>query len=240
MKEDDVDDALRAYAERWRAAQPPPPDATVRRADARSGRSRLAVLGAAAAVVLVVGGAALLASNPEQDPGAPAAMPTTGAPSSRTASAGPVVPTRSGTPSPAQSPSTERCRPLHVRPTYLPWIEEGTPIPRPYIWKQGPPGPQSNASILDWHAPTSKGKDPYYVSLRRYTDLIGGGPGETVPARLFGQAGEFYEGTVPGDAAIEWSAPGACNVVTLELSAHTRMTRAEARREIIRIAQSLR
>lgn len=235
MKEDDVDEALRAYADRWRAAQAPPPDPTGRRAGTRPGRSALAVLGAAAAVVLVIGGAALLTPNQRQDRAAPATVPTSLRPGSGSPSTGSVIPTPLATPSPTAE--AKRCR-LDVRPTYLPWLEEGDPVPEPYIHDEPPPGSDIQV-ILDWHAPTSRNKDVYYVSLRAGIEGVGG-PGEKVPAHLFGEAGSFYEGTVPGDAAIIWFSYGPCNTVTLELSAARRMTRAEARREIIRVAQSLR
>jgi len=125
MKEDDVHNALRAYADRWRAAQPPPPDPTVLHMSPRSGRSRLAVLGAAAAVVLVIGGAALLPPNQPQERAGPAAMPTSALSDSPPSSKPRVISTPLDTSSPT---AAERCR-LDVRPSYLPWLEEGEHVP---------------------------------------------------------------------------------------------------------------
>jgi len=235
MREDEVDQVLRAYAERWRNAQVPPPDLAPPFRSSGLGRT-LPVIGAVAAVLAIMGVAALLL--PEQNR---TASPATSGPRSHAASSpseANVTGTATASSSPFRSAKPKHCPPVAVRPSYLPWLKDGEPVPKPQVYG-GAPGPESDGTILSWRGPEETMREPYYVSLRRYTG-VGSYSGEKVPAILQGEIGRFYEGTVPGNAAIEWGLSGLrCATVTLELNAHPRMTRAEARREIIRVAQSL-
>ncbi len=239
MKDDEIDRRLRAYADRWGVAQPPPPTLDLRRIRSRASHSGLAAVGAAAAVLVVVGGAALLLPGRVQSLPAPAATPTPTA--SSTGSPRPEVDMSTGVaiPSPqSSSPAPKRCGPVKVRPTYLPWLEEAEPVPPPNIY-YGPPAPGPNTATVGWRAPSDRFPKLYYVNLSRINDPFGAGTGEEVPALLFGEKGRFYESPVEGDVAILWATHGHCNTVALRLVTSERMTNAEARREVIRIAQSL-
>jgi len=238
MREDEVDQVLRAYAERWRNAQVPPPDLAPPFRSSGLGRT-LPVIGAVAAVLAIMGVAALLL--PEQNR---TASPATSGPRSQGAPSPPdadVTSTVTASSSPFRSARPKRCPPAAVRPSYLPWLKDGESVPRPQVY--GAPGFSSeDGTILSWSSLDDPDKiPPYWVRLHRYTGGVVNW-GEKVPVLLEGEVGRFYEqGTVlPGNAVIEWEVSGPwCHTVTLELYAETRMTRAETRREIIRIAQSL-
>lgn len=234
MRDDEVDQVLRAYAERWRSAQVPPPNLA---AFGSSGvRRTLPVIGAVAAVLAIMGVAAVLL--PEQDKNDSSAVSGPGSSGTPSPPDANVTSTVTASSSPSRSAEPKRCPPVAVRPSYLPWLENGESVPPPEI-RTGGPGPESDGTDLSWRAPGETERKPYYVSLRRYTG-VASYSGEEVPVFIEREVGRFYEGTVPGHAAIEWGLSGLrCATVTLELYAHPRMTRAEARREIIRIAQSL-
>jgi hypothetical protein len=100
-----------------------------------------------------------------------------------------------------------------------------------------------SSASLEWRNPNwEQGIPPSYVTLRRQTEPNLGAPGDPVAVTIDGSdEGGFYEGEVPGDAAISWVIPNAtsCSTVALELVAPD-MSRSEAKREIVRIAESLR
>lgn len=230
MRDEDVDRRLRLYAVRWRAEQAPAAPPELSRFPARAPAYRLVGLGAAAAALVIVWAALLLL--PDRDPPT-VAGPTDPQPAT---TSGQTVP--STVPSPSAS-GGQQCQPTDLRPSFLPWIAEGDPIPEPEAY-DAPAGPQSDGVILSWHAPSSTFQAPYSVVLRQYSDPIGAG-GDEVPIRHLGELGNFYEGTAPGLGAIMWESPDSpCNILALELNAYPRMTREETRQTLIRVAESLR
>lgn len=229
MNDDDVDRRLRAHADEWRAAQPPPPQPDVRRLSSATPRYWLAGVAAAVAAVVVVGTATLFPPEPERPSGA-SATPTETTPT--------TVPTAATS---EPSPTPKRCRPLDVRPSYLPWLDAGEPVPEPEISSFPPRSQQSPQITLLWAAPSSRLPDLYYVSLRRYSESIGRDSNQLPVPRLLGEPGVYHAGSTPGDGAILWDSPyWPCNVVSLALVADDRFTRAETRAVLVRIARSLR
>jgi hypothetical protein len=149
-----------------------------------------------------------------------------------------------GSPSPDPPPSPADaggCPFPSVRPTYLPWLSAGEDVPPPRMSHASEEG--GSSASLEWRNPNwEQGIPPSYVTLRRQTEPNLGAPGDPVAVTIDGSdEGGFYEGEVPGDAAISWVIPNAtsCSTVALELVAPD-MSRSEAKREIVKIAESLR
>jgi hypothetical protein len=122
-----------------------------------------------------------------------------------------------------------RCDFPPFRPTYLPWLEPGEPIPVP--------GRDRFAGYaqLGWHASDA------YVVLWRVSDTMGG-PGEPAPALPNGAEGYLYEGSSDehADWAVIWADVQAdgCNQTTLSLVSR-RLTEQEGKKAILRIAATL-
>lgn len=142
----------------------------------------------------------------------------------------------------AQSATTgdgrRRCDFSSVRPTYLPWLREGEPVPAPNKY-YGP----DEAAWLDWRRPDWKqAESPYYVVLRRDSDFTTSS-GRLVPGTRIPEAdepGRLYSGEVGFSPVIVWYLVGAtsCEWLTLELSAPG-MGREQAELEIAKMARSL-
>jgi hypothetical protein len=98
-------------------------------------------------------------------------------------------------------------------------------------------------AALDWRNPHWKEEiPPYYVILRRQAEPNLAAPGDQVAVTIEGSdEGAFYEGEVAGNAGIYWVIPNviSCSTLALELVAPD-LTRAEARNEIFKVAESLR
>lgn len=239
MKDDDVDRRLRAYADRWAATQPSPPPVDLRRARRIRGVQMLSL---AAAVLVIVAAATLVPTLLRPDPGQPARSGPDRAADTSSAEPSPVSPTLELTPVP---PPPRRCRPVEVRPSYLPWLEEGEPIPDPNISHFPGRRPWVYSS---WTDPASSSlRNRHRVVLARYSGSSG--TGDEVDVRLQGVLGQYYDDKVPTGGSILWRMPGGhCNIVALGLEApatdedwaHQRKARLDARRMVIRIAESLK
>jgi hypothetical protein len=166
------------------------------------------------------------------------------------------LPGASGDAGPVGQPDSEgaMCDFPSVRPTYLPWVAPGEPVGPPgtdrWAGGGGPQGLDPGYSILSWsngdvtmpgHAP-----DVGSVSLWRATESVGSFPVDPeVPPLPDGSTGRFYasEGG-GGDWSIIWGDPlpdvtdDDCSETALVVN-FPNLTRSEAKREIIRIAESL-
>lgn len=153
------------------------------------------------------------------------------------------IPTHSLSPSivvehPTSSPS---CPFPSVRPTYLPWLDEGQEVPLPFVRMEITEG-DAAYSRLDWRNPLwGKAFPPYFVSLVRTTDPNLAAPGRPVPVTIEGSdLGSLYEGKEPGEASIYWVIPNveSCSTLALWLAAPD-MSRRQTLKEILLIAKSL-
>jgi hypothetical protein len=130
-----------------------------------------------------------------------------------------------------------------VRPTYLPWLEPGEPVPPPRVYQYVEPDDPNMASFLDWRSPLDKGTTPpYYVILYRQSDPNLSAPGLSVSVSIEGSGpGDLHEGKGPGEAAIFWVIPNvtSCSTVILSMNAPD-MSGQRALKEIVSIAESLR
>jgi hypothetical protein len=122
-----------------------------------------------------------------------------------------------------------RCDFPPFRPTYLPWLEPGEPVPAPGLDRF------AGYAQLEWHASNA------YVVLWRVSDTMGG-PGAPAPALPNGAEGYLYEGSSDehADWALVWADVQAdgCNQTTLSLVSH-RLTEQEGKEAILRIAATL-
>jgi hypothetical protein len=145
----------------------------------------------------------------------------------------------------------ELCDFPDVRPTYLPWLAPGRPIPAPAMEQSvdggGPQRLDPGYSILHWgHGDVTKpdpGRDVGSVSIWRATQSVLSFPEDpAVPNLPDGSTGRLS--VSQGDWAIIWGdpAPGGvdddCSGTTL-VAYFPNLSRAEARREILAIARSL-
>lgn len=159
----------------------------------------------------------------------------------------------SGTAAAGETPD-DMCDFPSVRPTYLPWLPSGQPIPGPEKSQSadggGPQGLDPGYSTLSWSNGdiTRPGTDPNVggVHLWRATQSVGSFPTDPqVPALPDGSTGRFYasEGG-GGDWIIVWADPIAdvtddiCSETALVVS-FPNLSKVEAKREIVRIAESL-
>jgi hypothetical protein len=141
-----------------------------------------------------------------------------------------------------------------VRPRYLPWLPSGQPIPGPERSQSadggGPQGLDPGYSTLSWSNGdiTRPGTDPHVggVHLWRATQSVGSFPSDPqVPALPDGSTGRFYasEGG-GGDWIIVWGDPipdvtdDICSETALVVN-FPNLSKAEAKSEIIRIAETL-
>ena len=152
---------------------------------------------------------------------------------------GPAAPTPTQPPVPhirgAQQASPASCPYPSVRPTYLPWLDPGQQIPAPEAHREvGDEG--ISYAFLEWRNPA------YQVSVVRTSQYNLGAPGVHVDMSIEGSdPGELYDGKQPGDTSVYWVIPNIalCSTVALWFSAED-LTRHQARREVRRIAESLR
>jgi hypothetical protein len=125
-----------------------------------------------------------------------------------------------------------------VRPTYLPWVDSGDPIPDPSASRSD--DPESDLAGLYWTK--DRGERPYYVQLIRLTFDGGSLEGTSVPVTISGVEGKLRtetEGQYPGFAEIQWLLPQSrCNDIRLWLRTSGRMTDPEAADEAVKIAES--
>lgn len=140
-----------------------------------------------------------------------------------------------------QQGSADVCDFAPVRPSYLPWVPPGEPVPEPSESQSD--DPESDLAGLYWTK--ERGERPYYVQLIRWSFDDSGSPpeGRNVPVVVAGVEGTLStggtEGKYPGFAEIQWSLPQArCNDIRLWLKTSGRMTDPEAAEEAIKIAES--
>lgn len=139
----------------------------------------------------------------------------------------------------ADSENTGSCPLPDLRPTYLPWLSAGEPVPNPDVSRFD--DPDSDASILTWSH--EDGNRPYEVAVVLQTQQTTE-DGETVDVEVEGRQGEMLvdagEGTLTGNAEIRWDLfRSVCNDFRLWLTSSGRMSSEEAENQILRIARSL-
>jgi hypothetical protein len=133
-----------------------------------------------------------------------------------------------------QPPSAYRqCRPPEARPRYLPWIEQGDPIPRPIVSYDA----DIDRAQLSWpnpnHPPGEAG-----VGLTVYTHTPLGNLGEETDILIDGVAGRLHRADEAGLVGISWSLNRSeCNYVELILADPG--PKDAAIEELMRIARSL-
>jgi hypothetical protein len=137
------------------------------------------------------------------------------------------------------SENTGSCPLPDLRPTYLPWLTAGEPVPNPDVSRFD--DRDSDASILTWSH--EGGSRPYEVAIVLQTQHHSEG-GETVDIEVEGRQGEMLvdagEGTTFGNAEIRWDLwRSRCNDLRLWLTSSGRMSSEEAETQILRIARSL-
>lgn len=138
-------------------------------------------------------------------------------------------------PLPDDAPS---CPPPPVRPTRLPWLAVGEDVASPEVWKGGPEDGDGN-QLIWWSDIETSDDEPYYVALRRVSEPAGTGGGDATGVVLRGAEGVAGGGPVAGNVWMGWNIGGSsCNLVELELTTSGRMTTPQARRGILRIAES--
>lgn len=97
-------------------------------------------------------------------------------------------------------------------------------------------------AFLDWRNPSWKDDiPPYYVLLLRTSEPNLAAPGDPVRTTIEGsRQGELYGGKDAGEASVYWVIPNvtSCSTVAIWLNAPD-MTKAQARKEAVRIAESL-
>ena len=140
------------------------------------------------------------------------------------------IPYTSGSPPSAY----RRCRPVEVRPRYLPWVERGEPVPRPTVSYDA----EIDRAQLSWLDPNHR-QGRAGVGLTVYTHTPLGNVGEETGIVLEGVAGRLHRADEGGLVGISWSLAAAeCNYVELTLSA-PELTTSDAVMELTRIARSL-
>jgi TolB protein len=114
-----------------------------------------------------------------------------------------------------QPPSAYRqCRPPEIRPRYLPWIEQGDPIPRPIVSYDA----EIDRAQLSWpnpnHPPGEAG-----VGLTIYTHTPLGDQGKETDMVIDGVAGRLHRADEAGLVGISWSLNRSeCNYIELILA----------------------
>jgi dipeptidyl aminopeptidase/acylaminoacyl peptidase len=132
-------------------------------------------------------------------------------------------------------PSAYRqCRPPEVRPSYLPWIEQGDPIPRPIVSYDE----EIDRAQLSW-------PDPNYpqgragIGLTVYTHTPLGSLGEETDVDIDGVAGRLHREDEGGLVGISWTLRGSeCNYMELVL-ADPDSSKLGAIDELLKVARSL-
>lgn len=137
----------------------------------------------------------------------------------------------------SESIDVERCQYPDASIRYLPWeAEDAGPVAERVK--------DTDAAQLVWLAPAGGSWEGSYVTLSAVREGGSGPSDETVPVRHEGVNGYLEEGEGAGeedvaDVGIIWTtADGPCETIRLTLVAD-RLTLAEGRREIVRIALSI-
>lgn len=140
------------------------------------------------------------------------------------------IPYTSGLP-----PSAYRqCRPPELRPTYLPWIEQGDPIPRPIVSYDA----EIDRAQLSWPNPNHP-RGQAGVGLTIYTHTPLGSLGEETDVMIVGVAGHLHREDEGGLVGISWSLNRSeCNYIELTL-ADPGSSKRDAIDKLMRIARSL-
>jgi hypothetical protein len=125
-----------------------------------------------------------------------------------------------------------RCDFPPFRPAQLPWLKAGQPPPPPSRERF------EGYAQLAWSA-----RDSSYLVLWRVNEPLGG-PGDPAPSLPNGAVGYLYESSTDEDIAawsIVWADPqeDGCNQTTLSLYSPS-LTKQEGKRQIVRLAASLR
>ena len=124
------------------------------------------------------------------------------------------------------------CPTAPVRPTYLPWLEEGEDVP--------PPRETYDESIdrsqLSW-VHKDETKEEIGIGLTRYQMHYLGEGGEPIDVEIEGQPGQFFVGHGDGNVSIAWDLVGECNWVSLGLHAPSLSSR-DLRQKVVEIAES--
>jgi hypothetical protein len=130
-----------------------------------------------------------------------------------------------------------------VKPTYLPWVPEGEPLPEPQAYLQEPElqegqEPTPPYAIFMWSKTVTEDRH-FQVLLWATTPHRQGVSDEPVDVKLNGARG-YLHARSPSKAVIIWDigAP-ECDMIHLILRAPPLPLR-EVKSEIIRIAESLR
>jgi hypothetical protein len=151
----------------------------------------------------------------------------------------------------AQSEASETCQFPEWRPTYLPWLGPGDPVPEPVTDRSssggGPDGTDPGYSMLVWgYGDISTSAGPRLegtVALWRSTESVGALPVDPdVPQLPDGGEGRFYEGEA-NDWAIVWGdVPGdsedMCDETVLTLTM-PHLSSENQRTELVEVAGSL-
>jgi hypothetical protein len=141
----------------------------------------------------------------------------------------------------ASSPSVEKqasgaCDYPSVSPRYLPWLGPGESVPPPIQERF------EGYAHLYWSPADQPAWEGSYVAMWR-VDADPAGPGDPAPPLPNGAKGYLYEsgsGADVADSGIVWSDPleDGCNQTALTLFV-PRLSKAEGRREILQVAESL-
>ena len=132
--------------------------------------------------------------------------------------------------SPTVESTEAACAYVEARPSYLPWLDEGEPVPEPQLQTD------NGTSYVTW-ASGDGGTSQKSVIFRRSSEPRGG-RGEPVSVKLEGVRGYYYAS--PGsDAGVLWKTDSdACDLITLAVSLPG-SGRAEVRAEVLKIVKSL-
>lgn len=147
---------------------------------------------------------------------------------------------------PSAEPRTD-CEFPQYRPTYLPWLAPGSPVPEPGLDRLpggGPQGLDPAYAILVWDADDKGGgRRSGGLSLWRSTESVGAIPADPeVPLLPDGATGRLYEGE-DGQWSVVWVDPfpnpydDPCSETTLSLTM-PRLSPDEQRQELLRVARS--
>jgi hypothetical protein len=141
----------------------------------------------------------------------------------------------------SSSPSLEQeasgaCDYPSVSPRYLPWLDPGESVPSPTQERF------EGYAHLYWSPAAQPAWEGSYVAMWRVDDDLEG-PGDSAPPLPNGAKGYLYESESDADVAywgIVWSDPleDGCNQTALTLFL-PRLSKAEGRREILLVAESL-
>jgi WD40 repeat protein len=140
------------------------------------------------------------------------------------------IPYTSGLP-----PSAYRqCRPAEVRPSYLPWIEQGDSIPRPIVSYDA----EIDRAQLSWPNPNHP-RGRAGIGLTVYTHTPLGSLGQETDVVIDGVAGHLHREDEGGLVGMSWTLNGSeCNYMELIL-ADPGLSKRGAIDELMRIARSL-